>query len=55
MKPTPIHEWNLPGVPPEFKLSIKREDLTGSICSGNKVLALFKLAGIAELLVMYDL
>ncbi|KAL5005385.1 hypothetical protein ScPMuIL_018841 [Solemya velum] len=34
---TPIHEWNLPGIPSDFSVSIKRDDLTGSTLSGNKV------------------
>ena len=37
MKNTPIHEWRVPGVPAEFQLFVKREDLTGSTLSGNKV------------------
>ncbi|XP_066914032.1 uncharacterized protein [Clytia hemisphaerica] len=28
-KGTPIHRWELPGVPDSFELSIKRDDLTG--------------------------
>ncbi|XP_050416815.2 uncharacterized protein LOC126830470 [Patella vulgata] len=43
---TPIHTWNLPGVPDEFKIFIKRDDMTGSTLSGNKVRKLdFLLAG----------
>ncbi|XP_050417887.1 uncharacterized protein LOC126831436 isoform X1 [Patella vulgata] len=34
---TPIHRWNLPGIPEKFKIFIKRDDLTGSTLSGNKV------------------
>ena len=34
---TPIHPWHLPNLPKEFSLSIKRDDLTGSTLSGNKV------------------
>jgi len=34
---TPIHPWHLPNLPNEFSLSIKRDDLTGSTLSGNKV------------------
>lgn len=34
---TPINEWSLPGVPSKFKVHIKRDDLTGSTLSGNKV------------------
>jgi 1-aminocyclopropane-1-carboxylate deaminase/D-cysteine desulfhydrase-like pyridoxal-dependent ACC family enzyme len=45
MRPTPIHRWNVPGVPPGFRLSIKRDDMTGSTLTGNKVRALeFHLA-----------
>ncbi|XP_052103571.1 uncharacterized protein LOC127737078 [Mytilus californianus] len=34
---TPIHEWKLPNVPSGFKVYIKRDDMTGSTLSGNKV------------------
>ena len=34
---TPIHQWNLPSLPKEFSLFIKRDDMTGSTLSGNKV------------------
>ncbi|XP_060082861.1 uncharacterized protein LOC132562149 [Ylistrum balloti] len=34
---TPIHKWSLPGVPSKFEVSIKRDDMTGSTLSGNKV------------------
>ena len=37
MKNTPIHEWKVPGVPKEFQVFVKREDLTGSALTGNKV------------------
>ena len=37
MKNTPIHEWDIPQVPEGFQVSVKREDLTGSVLSGNKV------------------
>ena len=37
MKPTPIHKWNIPDVPSPFTVHIKRDDLTGSVLSGNKV------------------
>ncbi|XP_046335288.2 bifunctional D-cysteine desulfhydrase/1-aminocyclopropane-1-carboxylate deaminase, mitochondrial-like isoform X1 [Haliotis rufescens] len=37
MENTPIHEWNLPGIPDGFSLHIKRHDMTGSSLSGNKV------------------
>ncbi|ERN11111.1 putative D-cysteine desulfhydrase 1, mitochondrial [Amborella trichopoda] len=35
--PTPIHKWNLPGLPKNTELWIKRDDLTGMQLSGNKV------------------
>ena len=34
---TPIHPWHLTNVPTDFKISLKRDDMTGSTCSGNKV------------------
>ncbi|KAL4227590.1 hypothetical protein ACF0H5_013033 [Mactra antiquata] len=34
---TPIYRWNLNGLPSEFAVSIKRDDMTGSTLSGNKV------------------
>ncbi|CAH3188100.1 unnamed protein product, partial [Porites evermanni] len=34
---TPIHRWHIPNLPEGFSLSIKRDDLTGSTLSGNKV------------------
>ena len=34
---TPIHRWNLPSLPKDFSLFIKRDDMTGSTLSGNKV------------------
>lgn len=34
---TPIHEWKLPNVPKEYNIFIKRDDMTGSTLSGNKV------------------
>ena len=34
---TPIDEWNIPGIPETFRVSIKRDDMTGSTLSGNKV------------------
>ena len=37
MRPTPLHRWQLPGVPAEFQVWIKRDDMTGSTLSGNKV------------------
>ena len=41
MNNTPIHEWSIPEVPEGFQVSVKREDLTGSTLSGNKVCALY--------------
>ncbi|XP_052794963.1 uncharacterized protein LOC128227996 isoform X1 [Mya arenaria] len=35
--PTPIHEWLLPGIPNDFHVSIKRDDMTGSTLLGSKV------------------
>ena len=35
--PTPIHYWNLPGLPEGVDVYIKREDMTGSTLTGNKV------------------
>ncbi len=37
MEPTPVHEWNLSGVPEGFQIFVKREDLAGSTLTGNKV------------------
>ena len=34
---TPIHRWRVPGVPEGFEVSVKRDDMTGSALSGNKV------------------
>lgn len=34
---TPIHDWPLPRVPDGFQVSIKRDDMTGSILAGNKI------------------
>ncbi|KAK7358091.1 hypothetical protein VNO77_00012 [Canavalia gladiata] len=35
--PTPIHRWNLPNLPSNTELYIKRDDLTGMQLGGNKV------------------
>ena len=35
---TPIHKWNLPGIPSGVEVFIKRDDMTGSTLSGNKVM-----------------
>ncbi|KAK7484755.1 hypothetical protein BaRGS_00024040 [Batillaria attramentaria] len=37
MPNTPIYPWLVPGVPDGFSVSIKRDDMTGSTLSGNKV------------------
>ncbi|XP_072180400.1 uncharacterized protein [Diadema setosum] len=34
---TPIQRWRLPGAPEDFEVHIKRDDMTGSVLSGNKV------------------
>jgi hypothetical protein len=37
---TPIHQWNIPGLEEAVSgttLSIKRDDLTGSLLGGNKI------------------
>ena len=41
MSPTPIHKWTPSNIPDGFEVSIKREDLTGSTLSGNKVIHQF--------------
>lgn len=35
--PTPIHKWNLPNLPKDTEVWIKRDDLAGMELSGNKV------------------
>ncbi|KMZ58392.1 D-cysteine desulfhydrase [Zostera marina] len=35
--PTPIHKWNLPNLPEDTQVWIKRDDLSGMQLSGNKV------------------
>lgn len=35
--PTPIHKWNLPNLPPNTEVWLKRDDLSGMQLSGNKV------------------
>ena len=37
VRPTPIHQWSLGGVPEGVEISVKRDDMTGSVLSGNKV------------------
>ena len=34
---TPKHKWNLLGLPDDVEIYIKRDDLTGTDLSGNKV------------------
>ncbi|XP_071949704.1 uncharacterized protein [Antedon mediterranea] len=34
---TPIQKWNLPGVPSDIEVCIKRDDMTGCALSGNKI------------------
>ncbi|XP_067946558.1 uncharacterized protein [Watersipora subatra] len=47
MTPTPIQEWKLPSTPSDFKVYIKRDDLTGSVLTGNKVRKLEFILGEA--------
>ncbi|EPS62545.1 hypothetical protein M569_12243, partial [Genlisea aurea] len=35
--PTPIHKWNLPNLPNNTEVYLKRDDLSGMQLSGNKV------------------
>lgn len=35
--PTPIHKWNLPNLPNNTQVYVKRDDLSGMQLSGNKV------------------
>lgn len=35
--PTPIHKWNLPNLPKNTEVYLKRDDLSGMQLSGNKV------------------
>lgn len=37
MVPTPIHPWDVPGVPSPFSVKVKRDDLTHCTMTGNKV------------------
>ena len=37
MMPTPITQWRMPDLPEGFEVLIKRDDMTGSSLSGNKV------------------
>ncbi|KAL6559323.1 hypothetical protein OROGR_004440 [Orobanche gracilis] len=47
--PTPIHKWNLPNLPKDTEVYIKRDDLSGMQLSGNKVRKLeFLLADAVE-------
>ncbi|XP_002121189.2 uncharacterized protein LOC100175554 [Ciona intestinalis] len=45
--PTPIHKWRLDGLPKDVELFIKRDDMTGSTLSGNKVRKLEFILGDA--------
>ncbi|XP_033106061.1 bifunctional D-cysteine desulfhydrase/1-aminocyclopropane-1-carboxylate deaminase, mitochondrial-like [Anneissia japonica] len=44
---TPIHKWSLPNIPDDIDIYIKRDDMTGSVLSGNKVRKLEFLLGEA--------
>ncbi|CAN6584754.1 unnamed protein product [Malus baccata var. baccata] len=47
--PTPIHKWNLPNLPPNTEVWLKRDDLSGMQLSGNKVRKLeFLMADAVE-------
>ncbi|PWA96293.1 D-cysteine desulfhydrase [Artemisia annua] len=35
--PTPVHKWNLPNLPKDTEIWLKRDDLSGMQLSGNKV------------------
>ncbi|MCO5559988.1 hypothetical protein L7F22_013592 [Adiantum nelumboides] len=48
MFPTPIHRWNLPNLPTDAEVWIKRDDLTGMQLSGNKVRKLEFLLAAAK-------
>ena len=37
MFPTPVHPWQVPGVPAGVEVFAKRDDLSGMQLSGNKV------------------
>ena len=49
MLPTPIHGWDLPGVPTGFQVFVKRDDVSGSCLAGNKVRKLEFLLADAKL------
>ncbi|XP_041460737.1 bifunctional D-cysteine desulfhydrase/1-aminocyclopropane-1-carboxylate deaminase, mitochondrial-like [Lytechinus variegatus] len=34
---TPIQRWRLPDIPDDFEVFVKRDDMTGSVLTGNKV------------------
>ena len=55
-KNTPIHQWSLPNIPNGFEVSIKRDDMTGSVLGGNKVgeNVVFKLSTIFLLILRID-
>ncbi|CAA0820958.1 Bifunctional D-cysteine desulfhydrase/1-aminocyclopropane-1-carboxylate deaminase-mitochondrial [Striga hermonthica] len=47
--PTPIHKWNLPNLPKNTEVYLKRDDLSGMQLSGNKVRKLeFLMADAVE-------
>ncbi|GER38454.1 D-cysteine desulfhydrase [Striga asiatica] len=47
--PTPIHKWNLPNLPKNTEVYVKRDDLSGMQLSGNKVRKLeFLMADAVE-------
>lgn len=49
MQWTPIQKFRLPGLPEEFEVFVKRDDMTGSTLSGNKIRKLeFILADAVE-------
>ena len=49
LRPTPIHRWNLPGVPSGYEVWVKRDDMAGSVLGGNKIRKLeFFLADALE-------
>ncbi|XP_019227382.1 PREDICTED: bifunctional D-cysteine desulfhydrase/1-aminocyclopropane-1-carboxylate deaminase, mitochondrial isoform X1 [Nicotiana attenuata] len=45
--PTPIHKWNLPNLPKDTEVWLKRDDISGMQLSGNKVRKLEFLLGDA--------
>ena len=48
-RPTPIHQWFIPGLREDISVHIKRDDMTGANTSGNKIRKLeFLLADAIE-------